>query len=176
MPHRLEHPDPFHLNAAAGWMGLRDFASASAELDSIRPSSQDHPAVLELRFAIAAHERAFADCERWGRHHAEVHPADAQGWINLANALFWQARYDEAHASAVAVLEKFPDQWPLRYNLACYCVKLNDLDQAKRWFNESAKLAEGKELRKLALNDPDMKELWDWVKKHSSLSDKPSAA
>ena len=55
-------------------------------------------------------------------------------------------------------------------------MKLNDLDQAKRWFNESAKLAEGKELRKLALNDPDMKELWDWVKKHSALSDKPSAA
>lgn len=176
MPHRLEHPDPFHLNAAAGWMGLRDFASASAELDSIRPGSQDHPAVLEMRFAIAAHQKNSVDCERWARRHTETHPGDAQGWINLANALFWQTRYSEAHACASAVLAKFPDQWPLRYNLACYCVKLEDLDQAKQWFNEAAKLAESKELRKLALNDQDMKELWDWVKKHSALSDKSSTA
>ncbi len=171
MPESLEHPDPFHLNAASGWMGLRDFGSAKEELDAIRAPSQAHPAVLEMRFAIAAHQKAFAECERWGRRHSEVHPGDAQGWINLSNALFWMGRYDEAHASASAVLEKFPDQWPLRYNLACYCVKLNDLDQAKRWFNESARLAEGKELRKLALNDPDMRELWDWVKKHSALSE-----
>ena len=46
---QLKHPDPMHLEAAAGWIQLGDYDSANDELEKIRAEWRAHPDVLDLR-------------------------------------------------------------------------------------------------------------------------------
>ena len=167
MSEGLPHPDHFHVNAAQGWLGLGNPVEALAELDRIAPALQDHGAVLELRFIALANAKRFAPALALAERQIAAAPDEPQGWINRGNVLFWLARYAEAHRSVTGVLERFPDQWTLRYNLACYCIKLERLDEAKEWYEAAAKTAAAAELTSLALNDPDLDELKDWVRSRS---------
>jgi predicted Zn-dependent protease len=167
MAEELPHPDHFHISAAQGWLGLGNPAEALVELDHIRAESQENVGVLELRFMASAQAKRFDEALTVAGRQIAAHPAEAQGWINRGNVLFWLARYPEAHQSVVSVLDQFPDQWTLRYNLACYCIKLERLAEAKEWYEDAAKTADLAELSVLALNDPDMVELKDWVRKRS---------
>ena len=45
---QLKHPDPMHLEAAAGWIQLGDYDSANDELEKIRAEWRAHPDVLDL--------------------------------------------------------------------------------------------------------------------------------
>ena len=40
---QLQHPDPMHLEAAAGWIQLGDYDSANDELEKIRAEWRAHP-------------------------------------------------------------------------------------------------------------------------------------
>ena len=40
---QLQHPDPMHLEAAAGWIQLGDYDSANDELEKIAPSGVRTP-------------------------------------------------------------------------------------------------------------------------------------
>jgi tetratricopeptide (TPR) repeat protein len=164
MSEGLPHPDHFHVNAAQGWLGLGNPDEALVELDRIRAESQDHVGVLELRFMAEVQAKRFEQALAVAERQIVTHPDEAQGWINRGNVLFWLARYPEAHQSVTGILDQFPDQWTLRYNLACYCIKLERLDEAKEWYQAAAKTADSAELAALALNDPDMDELKDWVR------------
>ena len=164
MAEGLSYPDHFHVNAAQGWLGLGNAMEALAELEKIDPRRRDHPAVQELRFMAFAQAKRFEEALAAAERQIVTHPAEAQGWINRGNALFWLARYEQAHQSVTAVLDQFPEQWTLRYNLACYCIKLERLDEAKHWYEAAAEHANHVELTALALNDPDMAELKDWVR------------
>jgi protein O-GlcNAc transferase len=164
MSEGLPYPDHFHVTAAQGWLGLGNSDEALAELDRIRPESQEHVGVLELRVIAHARAKRFEEALVLAERQIVTHPEEAQGWINRGNILFWLARYPEAHQSVASILEQFPDQWTLRYNLACYCIKLERLDEAREWYEAAAKTADPAELTELALNDPDMDELKEWIR------------
>lgn len=57
-------------------------------------------------------------------------------------------------------MPKFPRNAILRYNLACYACQLGRLEEAKIWLREAFGLDEKQELKLLALEDPDLKPLW----------------
>jgi tetratricopeptide (TPR) repeat protein len=172
MAEPLPHPDNFHFNAAQGWLGLGNSLEAEAELNAISAPVQDHPSVVEFRFALCAHGRRFEAALQAAERQIALQPDSSQGWINRGNALFWLKRYAEACEAVIPMLEAFPAEWPLRYNLACYCVKLGKLQAAKEWYEAAALLAKPEELAALALKDPDMQELWDWVKARTAGSQK----
>lgn len=167
MPEGLPYPDPFHVNAAQGWLGLGNVDEALAELDRLAPASRNHVGVLELRFIALSRAKRYEEALHVAERQIVAHPAEAQGWINRGNALFWLARYDEAHRAVTAVLDQFPDQWTLRYNLACYCIKLGRMEEAKEWYDLAARNAGQAEISQLALNDPDLDELKDWVRQRA---------
>ena len=48
----LPPPDHQHLEAAGGWIGLRNYLDADEELEKVRPGLIAHPFVLELRCKI----------------------------------------------------------------------------------------------------------------------------
>ena len=59
---QLQHPDPMHLEAAAGLSQLGDFYSAIEELEMIRAEWHAHPDVLDLRWFIYSHHEQWDAC------------------------------------------------------------------------------------------------------------------
>jgi hypothetical protein len=46
-------------------------------------------------------------------------------------------------------------------NLACYECQLGDLSQARKWLETAFKAGDRKELKRMAMADPDLKPLWE---------------
>ena len=55
----------------------------------------------------------------------------------------------------------FPDDGMIQYNLACYCAQLGQLDAAQEYLDKSYELGDAKQIKLIALDDDDLKPLWE---------------
>ena len=55
----------------------------------------------------------------------------------------------------------FPGDSMIQYNLACYCAQLGQLDAAKEYLDKSYELGDAKQIKLMALDDEDLKPLWE---------------
>ena len=55
----------------------------------------------------------------------------------------------------------FPDDDMIQYNLACYCAQLGQLDAAQEHLDKSYELGDAKQIKLMALDDDDLKPLWE---------------
>jgi hypothetical protein len=60
----------------------------------------------------------------------------------------------------LTVVDKFPKEYIIRYNLACYACQLGNLKEARHWLKKAIDLAGTKEVELMALHDPDLEPLW----------------
>jgi hypothetical protein len=58
------------------------------------------------------------------------------------------------------VVEKFPKEWVMRYNLACYACQLGDLKAAWKSLEKAIDMAPSKDVKTMALEDKDLEPLW----------------
>lgn len=152
--------DKRHLLAAEGWLELGLHLEANAELEKIQPQLRAHPDVLELRWQIYAKEKKWEACVDIGNAVVRYAPDRPDGYIHRSFALHELKRTQEAFDQLLPVGEKFPQVWTIPYNLACYCSQLNRLEEAGDWLKKA--IAVDKEaVQKAALDDPDLKPLWD---------------
>lgn len=163
--HKLGSFDPadvHRLNAAVGWLGLKSPADARAELDAIAPEQQSHPAVLEARWMICVHEVNWRDALAVAERELVSAPEDASGWLHRAYALrrVEGGGLDKAWDALFPAVGKFPDEPVIAYNLACYACQLSDLDAARVWLKRAVKIGDKDAIRKMALEDDDLKLLW----------------
>ena len=49
----------------------------------------------------------------------------------------------------------------IQYNLACYCAKLGQLDAPQEYLNKSYEFGDAKQIKLMALDDEDLKPLWE---------------
>lgn len=156
--------DKFHVDAASGWIGLGDLDSAHDELKQISPEIQNHPAVLmvhsELLFAEENWETLLPLTEKLLLQFPKLDFL----WINRSYALHELKRTQEAFDALLPAAKKFPKRWLIRYNLACYCSQLGDLNEAMQWLQKAIALAGEKEIKAMALDDPDLKPLWKQIR------------
>ncbi len=164
---KIEPPDSHYLSAAEGWFGLGDSRSALDELKLITPRYQLHPQVLHARWHIHHQTKNWEECVSIGRAMIAVDPESPQGWINHGNALFYLHRYEEAFAALYPVLDKFPADEAIPYNLACYRCQAGDLTDAVQWLKQAFKVGNIKKIRAMALTDPDLKPLWNQLRSNS---------
>ena len=158
----LEIADIHRLNAALGWLGLSCSADARAELDAIASAQQSHPAVLEARWLLCAHEKNWRDALAVAQRELEAMPDYSAGWLHCAYAL---RRVDgggltQAWDALLPAAEKFPDEAVIAYNLSCYACQLNELDASRVWLKRAIKAGGKDAIRKMALEDDDLKPLW----------------
>jgi tetratricopeptide (TPR) repeat protein len=92
-------------------------------------------------------------------------PGNPAGWIDLAYATrrktgggIPQAREILTEAKA-----KFPNEYLISFNLACYECQLGNLQAAKQRLKEAIDLAGKNDIRMRALNDPDLEPLWNEI-------------
>ena len=91
---------------------------------------------------------------------SELNPDSPFGWVHHAYALHELKRTQEAQNVLLPVLDSFPKEYIMRYNLACYAGQLGNLKKARDWFKKAIDLANTKEVKLMALNDPDLEPLW----------------
>jgi predicted Zn-dependent protease len=158
----LPHPDNKYLEATEGWLGLGDQVSANEELEHISPAFRNNPLVLEMRWKI------YVKAEKWelaaevGRIMSEILPDSALGFIHYAYSLHELKRPQEAYAVLIPVVAKFSDS-TIRYNLACYSCQLGNLEEAWQWLQKAIELSGRKDVRLIALVDPDLQPLWSKI-------------
>ena len=152
--------DQRYLDGAEGWLGLGDHLSANEELEQITPALKSHPDVLLVRWQIYAKAMKWEACVDIADSVVQQVPDVAEGWIQRSFALHELKRTEEAHDLLMPALEKFPKDWFVPYNLACYCSQLNRFEEAEKWFKQAMAIDE-ETVKREAIDDPDLKPFWD---------------
>ena len=160
---QLQHPDPMHLEAAAGWIQLGDYNSANDELEKIRAEWRAHPDVLDLRWLIYSHHEQWDACLDIASAIVKIASDRVWGWVHKAYALrrATGGGIEKAKPVLLEAAKMFPDDDIIQYNLACYCAQLGQLDAAQEHLDKSYELGDAKQIKLMALDDGDLKPLWD---------------
>jgi len=87
-------------------------------------------------------------------------PEHPWGHFHLAFALHELKRTTEAYQTLRAVVDQFPADWLMRFNLACYACQLGNLEEAMAWLAKAVTLADRESIRDMALQDQDLQPLW----------------
>jgi tetratricopeptide (TPR) repeat protein len=155
----LEPPDQQYWQAAAGYVELGMFLEADTELDKIDPFNRAAPEVLAVRIAIYHGLKKWELMREVAKRLAEFQPDDLQWIISYAYAA---RRAESIHAAKEILLNaesKFPKEAIIKYNLACYCCQLREIDSAKNYLKKAFEIDSSWRLN--ALNDEDLKPMWD---------------
>lgn len=162
----LSIEDRRYLEAAEGWLGLGNWQEANAELGCITPRMREHPVVLCMRWNIHAAAKQWELAATVARKLSQLVPDLPLGWLELAHALHALKRTKEARDVLLPVVDRFPEQYFMRYKLACYACQLGKLDETRHWLEAALELADSTELARTALQDPELKPFWsqcsDW--------------
>lgn len=158
---KLSFEDVRSLRAAEGWLELGDAVSAAHELEEITPGEQAHPAVLQVRYAIYAKRGQWDMAVEIAKELKSLLPDEPGTWINLAYATrrTTGGGIPEAKKILLAAEAKFPGDFLIPFNLACYCSQLREFEQAERWLKKAFAIDD--EARKMAADDDDLKPLWE---------------
>jgi tetratricopeptide (TPR) repeat protein len=156
----IDPPDSHHLRAAQGWIELGNHVEARRELGQITPAIRTHPAVLELGWLIYYAAKEWQACADIGAVLVEQAPERSDGWRHRAAPVHFMKRTREAYDLLFPALKKFPDDWSVHYDMACYACVLGDLKAAREWLARAFDLGEVTKLKLVALDDPDLALIW----------------
>ena len=95
----------------------------------------------------------------------EVAPDIPAGWINQSYSLHEMKLTHEARNQLAPVVEKFPNVSTIPYNLACYTCQLGKLAEARQWLDKAIKIGGAEGIKAMALSDPDLRPMWEEIKK-----------
>ncbi|MCX8109445.1 MAG: tetratricopeptide repeat protein [Verrucomicrobiae bacterium] len=154
----MPESDLFALESARGWLMLGDAGSALAELSRISQQSRSHPEVLvvewEIRSKLKDWKTAFEIAERL------VHLVEqrAHGWILRAYAARRMpgGGLEKARELLLPALEKFPENFLIPYNLACYAAQMGRIDEAWEFLCRAIKVGGRRTVLQMANSDPDL--------------------
>jgi predicted Zn-dependent protease len=132
-------------------------------LEQITPMVRAHPDVLLVRWDIYAKAKKWEMAAEVARGITEILPEKPFGWVHWAFSLHELKRTKEAWDVLFPVVDKFPDEHIIRYNLACYACQLGNLKDAEEWLKKAFDVAGKKDIRAMALEDPDLQPLWDKI-------------
>jgi Flp pilus assembly protein TadD len=94
-------------------------------------------------------------------HLVKVDPGTAGWWISLAFAVGRIEGVEKAEAILLRAQKMHPRVAMIAFNLACYASVTGRMVEAKERLRHAIEL--DKEVRRLTLDDEDLKPLWDWI-------------
>jgi predicted Zn-dependent protease len=156
-------PLPFEdqrcLNAAVGWLGLGSHTEAAIELENLTAENRDHPAVLEIRWQVFARAKRWEAALEVASGLMQSRPESPAGWVHRSYSLHELKRTGEARDNLLRVVDRFPDDSTMRYNLACYECQLGRPQRAKHWLDQALAIGDPAQIKQMALEDPDLEPL-----------------
>jgi hypothetical protein len=155
-------PDLHHLRAAVGWLELGNAGEAILELDQLSEPLQGNPDVLETRWLALAKNQRWDAAAKVGRALIAAAPDRATSWLHHSYALRRATGGGllAAFNALAPVVEKFPTEATIPYNLACYaCQMQRDANETLDWLRRAMQADEGESIVAMALDDPDLEPL-----------------
>ena len=137
------------------------FDDAALVLEEIAPEDKTRNGVLGARLGIYMAAKKWDMAAAVASHLVKVDPQTAGWWISLAYAL----RRAESVEKAEAILRRaqaiHSKDAMIAFNLACYASVTGRFEEARERLRRAIQL--DKDVRGLALDDEDLKPLWDWI-------------
>jgi hypothetical protein len=167
-PVQLEPPNTHHLRAAIGWLELGSHVEAGEELSRIAPEFLEHPDVLEVRWEVCAKGASWDAALKVAEAMVRVAPQRSSGWVHRAYAMrrVRHGGLQLAWSLLRPVVEMFPKEDIIPYNLACYAAQQGRLDAAWDWLEKSISVCgDVKVIKERALVDTDLQPLWERIRK-----------
>ena len=137
------------------------FDAAALVLEEIAPEDKNRTEVLGMRVQLYMAAKKWDMAAAIASHLVKVEPENEAGWINLA----YSVRRIEGVKTAEAILLRAQSIHPkvaiIAFNLACYSSVTGRIEEAKERLRHAIDL--DKDIRGLAIDDEDLKPLWDWI-------------
>jgi hypothetical protein len=168
MKQTIGPPDVFYVNAAVGWLELGNPKEALVELKAVSSGIALHPDVLEVRWQALARLESWEPTLPIAQSICQLAPDRPQGWLHQAVSLYRLKRTEEAWQLLLPMADKFPKDWVIPYDLACYACQLGKVDEGRLWLKKAFRLGDSKDVRNIALADPDLEVLWPELTKASA--------
>lgn len=131
-------------------------AEALREFEQISPKARHSQAGLVTLWDIHAHSKDWNAAVVTADRLIELYDQQPDGYIKRAYALHELKRSQEAWETLEPVSELFSDNWLIPYNLACYAAQLGRPVDALKCFRRALKTGNERELREMAMTDPDL--------------------
>jgi Flp pilus assembly protein TadD len=150
-----------HVLASSGYLELGMLDDAALALEEIEPEDKTRNEVLGARVGIYMAARKWDMAAAVASHLVKVDPQTAGWWISLAYAVRRTESVEKAEAILLQAQAIHPKVAMIAFNLACYASVTGRMEEAKERLQHAIKL--DKDIRGLALDDEDLKPLWDWI-------------
>lgn len=108
-----------------------------------------------MRLFLRYHAQDWPACAGLGQNLTASLPALSWAWVFYANSLYFSGRTQEAYDVLRPVLERFSDNWEMRYNIGCYACQLGRVEEAQGWLRKAMALGDPGHIKEVALLDPD---------------------
>lgn len=161
----LGFPDRHYVNAALGWLDLHVAGEARTELQNLSAVNAHHPEVLEAWWRVHAAERHWDEALRVAELELVAAPDRMSGWVDRSYSLHELRRTLEAREALLPAVKLFPKAGVIPYNLACYACQLGNPVEAQQWLLKAIARGERGEIKRQALNDPDLAALREEIEK-----------
>ncbi|HMJ65602.1 MAG TPA: hypothetical protein VK615_09645 [Candidatus Binatia bacterium] len=161
----LSGSDRRNLNAAREWLDRKDYLQAQFQLDKISAPARMHPDVLEVAMGIHCgfkHHLKTVEVARLLVREGKCLDRPYI-WLTLADSLHQLGRTQEAY-DQLKELARHPCRTGLvYYRLAVYACLLGKSDEAKAHFANALATPEGVRLKREALSDEQLRDIWDFL-------------
>lgn len=159
----MEPSDLSALQAAQEFMKNGELDPAEDQLNRISAEAHDHPEVLEIRWEILAQRQQWPQALEISQKLCQAAPENQYGWMYQSTSLAELNRVREAYELLGTVVERFPKEPSIPYNLACCACKLKRLQEAGDWIVRAAAIGGRAEIKLMALQDPDLAPILDRI-------------
>ena len=150
-----------HVLASSGYLELGMFDAAALVLEEIAPEDKNRNEVLGARVNLYMAAKKWDMVVAVASHLVKVDPQTPGWWISLASALRRTESIEKAEAILLWAQPIHPEVAMIAFSLACYASVMGRMEEAKERLRHAINL--DKDIRKLALDDEDLKPLWDWI-------------
>ena len=137
------------------------FDDAAKVLDEIAPEDKNRNEVLGARVVLYMAAKKWDMAAAIASHLVKVDPNNEVWWINLAYSVRRIEGVEKAEAILLRAQAIHPKVAMIAFNLACYASVTGRIEEAKTRLRHAIDL--DKDIRLLALDDEDLRPLWDWI-------------
>ena len=153
----LEPPALHQAQAAYGWLELGDVEEAFAELERLPKELQLLPAVQAVRLDCLMAAKNWNAAVKLAQVLCGELAEEPGLWLHYAYAARRCAggSIEAAYELLAPCVERFPEEWLIPYNVACYLCPMDRLDEARAML-EMARVKGGERVDAMAKDDEDL--------------------
>ena len=117
------------------------------------PGGAIHPNLLLVRWEMASRARNWPAALPVAKGLIGALPSEPIGWIYHGFAEQQMGRLIEARQTLIVAARRFPSDWRIAYNLACYSADLGDIAGAQNWLDRAKEIGDRQTVESCAASE-----------------------